>query len=425
MRISIMGDSISTYEGWNPRGYAVQYDGRYARENGLSSVDDTWWQRVLAARGWELVVNDAFSGSLVCGGSFPSASSGERAQSIAGTEDVPDAVLFYIGVNDFGYCAPLERFERDYARMLNHVAASCPHARLICATLMKTHVLGYKSWVFPRNQIGLDLDNYNGAICRVVAGKGAELADLASLGTTYETKDGVHPTAEGMAAIADAWLACLALEENPVSPEQVLEEALASYNVLDCGIVLDDDQCCEIAHDEREAPYAVGSDGLEQKDLLVSITDEGPIRLCASARIGAGSAVAGIGIDLASTDDWPEDVHGDKFARLLFTDREKELIAAGNEPIPMLRAKAFAAKEAAFKATAAPLRRWYEAHDEELFFEARDFELVSWSESRGAGRRDRAAIACEKMGIAGIEVSFCVYEGMAFCVAIALGKAGA
>ena len=211
----------------------------------------------------------------------------------------------------------------------------------------------------------------------------------------------------------------------PELPELLLRDALASHNVLDCGIMHDDGTWRGIPHDEREAPYTLGKDGLEQNDLLVSITDEGPIRLCAYARVGAESDVMGIGIDLASTDDWTMDVHGDRFARLLFTDTEKELIAAGTEPIPMLRAMAFSAKEAAFKSTAPPLRRWYEGHDEELFFEARDFELVSWGESRGAGRRDRAAIACGKLGITRIEVSFCTYEGMAFCVAVALGEAGA
>ena len=98
---------------------------------------------------------------------------------------------------------------------------------------------------------------------------------------------------------------------------------------------------------------------------------------------------------------------------------EQALVSAADGLVPLLRAKVFSAKEAAFKSTAAALRRWYGSHDEELYFEARDFELVSWSESRGAGRRDRAAIACEKLGISRIEVSFTEYAGMAFCVAIA------
>ena len=209
MRVSIMGDSISTYEGWNPEGYAVQYVSRYARENGLASVSDTWWHRVLTARGYELVVNDSLSGSLASGGAFPSASCEERTRSVAGTGPTPDAVLFYIGVNDYGYCAPLDRFGCDYVLMLDRVTASCPGARLVCATLMKTHVAGYESWAFPTNQIGLDLDDYNDAIRDVVssrATRGAMLADLASGRETYETFDGVHPSAAGMATIADAWL---------------------------------------------------------------------------------------------------------------------------------------------------------------------------------------------------------------------------
>ena len=206
------------------------------------------------------------------------------------------------------------------------------------------------------------------------------------------------------------------------TPQQLLCNTLASNGITECGIIAEGDAFLALDHDVRGAPFAIDEGGNELRNVLVSITDEGPARLLAWACVPDGSTVLGIGIDLASTDDWPEDEHGDRFARLLFTDVERKLISIGEGPVPLRRAKVFSAKEAAFKATAAPLRRWYEEHEEELFFEARDFELMSWKESHGAGRRQRAAIACEKLGIKRIEVSFAEYSGMAFCVAAALGK---
>ena len=205
-----------------------------------------------------------------------------------------------------------------------------------------------------------------------------------------------------------------------ITPQQLLESALTRHRgVLSCDIVFGDDAGASVGHDDREAPFVMDGESGEQQGILISITDEDAERLCAIVRVAEDSDVLGIGIDLASTEDWHQDERGERFAELLFTVGENALISAAEEPVPLLRAKAFSAKEAAFKSTAAALRRWYESHDEELYFEARDFELVSWGESRGTARKGRAATACEKLGISRIETSFSEYAGMAFCVAVA------
>ena len=46
MLVSFLGDSISTYSGFNPEGYAVFYDAEMQKRNGLNSVYDTWWAKV-------------------------------------------------------------------------------------------------------------------------------------------------------------------------------------------------------------------------------------------------------------------------------------------------------------------------------------------------------------------------------------------
>ena len=43
MMISVMGDSISTFESFNPEGYSVFYDIQMQYINDLTSVNDTWW----------------------------------------------------------------------------------------------------------------------------------------------------------------------------------------------------------------------------------------------------------------------------------------------------------------------------------------------------------------------------------------------
>lgn len=44
--VSLIGDSISTYSGYNPEGYSVFYDYHLQQKNGLSSIYDTWWAKV-------------------------------------------------------------------------------------------------------------------------------------------------------------------------------------------------------------------------------------------------------------------------------------------------------------------------------------------------------------------------------------------
>ena len=79
-KVSIMGDSISTYMGFNPKGYAVYYDENYQTQTHLTDVSLTWWHRVITNLGGTLCVNNSYSGSMVSGGKFPSGSSAERIE---------------------------------------------------------------------------------------------------------------------------------------------------------------------------------------------------------------------------------------------------------------------------------------------------------------------------------------------------------
>ncbi len=72
-KISIIGDSISTYPGYNPYNYPVYYKDDRAYDNEIRSVEDTWWKQVIDSVGGELCVNNSYSGSLVAGGHESSA----------------------------------------------------------------------------------------------------------------------------------------------------------------------------------------------------------------------------------------------------------------------------------------------------------------------------------------------------------------
>ena len=100
LKISIMGDSISTFEEFNPPHYKVFYTLSMAKANGLQSVDDTWWKQVIDGLGGELCVNNSYSGSTVVGiGEMPACSE-QRCEGLHFDNNTPDIVLIYMGTND-------------------------------------------------------------------------------------------------------------------------------------------------------------------------------------------------------------------------------------------------------------------------------------------------------------------------------------
>lgn len=238
--ISIVGDSISTYEGYNPQGYSVFYDEEMQRENGLKSVYDTWWAKVNQALYGLLCVNNSYSGSKVSGDSFPAATSEQRMNMLKTKDFSPDYILIYIGFNDFGNGVPVSRsedkiilgadynvFEEAYDIMLKKIISRNPMAKIICGTIMRTEIRGMNNWKFPEHYAGIGLEDYNDAIRRVVKRNDCIVADISRLGMRYETLDGTHPTATGHLIIADAWIRCLA-ELNLLEPS--IETCVKMYN---------------------------------------------------------------------------------------------------------------------------------------------------------------------------------------------------
>lgn len=64
-QFSILGDSISTLEGFNPCGYKIFYDADNGRKFDVKEMNDTWWGKVINYFGGELLVNNSWSGSRV------------------------------------------------------------------------------------------------------------------------------------------------------------------------------------------------------------------------------------------------------------------------------------------------------------------------------------------------------------------------
>lgn len=132
-RISILGDSISTFAGYTPE-EAVFYDSYVQWETGVKSVEDTWWMQVIKALDGELGTNHSLAGSMVSGNLSTSAMSYERIDKL-GANGIPDIILISAGCNDWGFCVLPEEFEEAYRTMLHRIKEQYPHADIYCATL--------------------------------------------------------------------------------------------------------------------------------------------------------------------------------------------------------------------------------------------------------------------------------------------------
>ncbi|MBP5284773.1 MAG: hypothetical protein ILO34_01530, partial [Kiritimatiellae bacterium] len=96
-RVTVIGDSYSTYSGTMPDGYVTCYDGSY---NGVTSAAQTYWMRIINALGGTLEVNNSWSGSWVCNANntltTPSFISPERLAVLGD----PDLFIICGGSND-------------------------------------------------------------------------------------------------------------------------------------------------------------------------------------------------------------------------------------------------------------------------------------------------------------------------------------
>ena len=64
--VLILGDSYSTFEGFNPKGNNVWYQKGGHDRTDVTEVTQTWWYQLIQETQSNLVLNESFSGATVC-----------------------------------------------------------------------------------------------------------------------------------------------------------------------------------------------------------------------------------------------------------------------------------------------------------------------------------------------------------------------
>lgn len=111
LKISVLGDSYSTFEGKIPEGYDCWYF-HETEGNDVNSPDQTWWQLMAEANGLEIEKIDAWSGSTVSysgyrGEDYKNRSFNTRADRLGS----PEVIFIFGGTNDDWAKSPIGEFK--------------------------------------------------------------------------------------------------------------------------------------------------------------------------------------------------------------------------------------------------------------------------------------------------------------------------
>lgn len=108
-KVSILGDSYSTFQGENPEGYAPFYPND---RNDVTEVAQTWWSLYIKAMGYALDKNNSWGGTTICNTGY-----GQRdviANSFnarVGLLGNPDIIFLFGGTNDAWANSPIGEYQ--------------------------------------------------------------------------------------------------------------------------------------------------------------------------------------------------------------------------------------------------------------------------------------------------------------------------
>lgn len=196
LKVSVLGDSYSTFEGWIPEGYIAWYKPvpKPGRPTDVTDVEQTWWKKLIEESGYELEVNDSYSGATVCNTGYSGADYSDRS-FVNRTDRLgnPDIILVFGGTNDAWANSPLgdyvwsgwtDRQLYSYrpaaAKMLDSLQTLHPDAEIV---------------VIINDDINDDIKNSTREICEHY---GVEYVQLEGI-----EKMSQHPSAKGMQSIVE------------------------------------------------------------------------------------------------------------------------------------------------------------------------------------------------------------------------------
>lgn len=202
-RVSILGDSISTYQGFTP--YPSNYQYPKAAYTDFTSVSQTWWHQIIYDKmtNAKLEVNSSYTGTCVqetTSQGHPGYGFLHRYVELGN----PDVILINGGTNDsWSFKLPVGtldfsiatdnldeyQFAQAYDKLIRLMKAKYPNAQIACIIGDAVMDAQYASYA----QVIRDVcDHYN-----------LPYAEVTFANRSASTYDNVHPNVEGMQDMAD------------------------------------------------------------------------------------------------------------------------------------------------------------------------------------------------------------------------------
>lgn len=190
-KVSILGDSYSTYKDIIPEGYSTFYPDA---NNDVKDVEQTWWSLYNKAMGYELEKNDSWGGTTICNtGYFGMDASKNSFNARMDKLGNPDIIFVFGGTNDAWSNAPIGEYQYS-----DWTDADCKNFRPALACLLDRLQKQYanaKLYAILNSELKEDINESMREICAHYNVQLIELHDI-------EKQNG-HPSVAGMKAICD------------------------------------------------------------------------------------------------------------------------------------------------------------------------------------------------------------------------------
>ncbi len=193
-KVSILGDSYSTYKGIIPSNYSTFYPDA---NNDVSSVEQTWWSLYIKAKGYQLEKNDSWGGTTICGTGYGRMDS-SRSNFISRVDSLgnPDIIFVFGGTNDAWANSPVGEYQySDWTK------DDCKNFRPALACLLDMLQKRYpKASIYSilNSELREPINESFREICKHYNVQLIELHDI-------EKQNG-HPSVSGMKSICDQLL---------------------------------------------------------------------------------------------------------------------------------------------------------------------------------------------------------------------------
>lgn len=194
--VSVLGDSYSTFEGYlTPQTNAVWYFEKYnPKQTDVQDVSQTWWHQLIKKQGWQLMMNNSFSGATICNTGYNKADYTDRS-FITRMKNLgcPDVIFIFGATNDSWAHSPIGEFKYEGITQEDLWSFRPAMARML--QWMKNRYVNTDIYFILNDGLSPEITSSAKTICERYEVKCIELNGI--------DKKASHPSVEGMRQIAE------------------------------------------------------------------------------------------------------------------------------------------------------------------------------------------------------------------------------